>query len=79
MHPDKRTVILEAGALNHDVIGALWDQGFVTSKNLPKQHILLLYVSLTNLLLQLQALAAVLVWSAQPSAAGMVFCKGSMA
>lgn len=79
MQPDKRTVILEAGALNHEVIGALWDQGFVTSKNLPKQHILLLHVSLTNLMLQLQALAAVLVWSARPLAVDMACCRDSMA
>ncbi|KAL7755588.1 hypothetical protein ACKLNR_014686 [Fusarium oxysporum f. sp. zingiberi] len=31
VQPDKRTVLLEAGALNHEVIGALWDQGFVTT------------------------------------------------
>ncbi|KAL5583934.1 hypothetical protein FOVSG1_015285 [Fusarium oxysporum f. sp. vasinfectum] len=31
VQPEKRTVLLEAGSLNHEVISALWDQGFVTT------------------------------------------------
>ncbi|KAG5762394.1 hypothetical protein H9Q72_009494 [Fusarium xylarioides] len=31
VQPDEQTVLLGAGALNHEVINALWNQGFVTT------------------------------------------------
>lgn len=78
IQPEKQTVILEAGALNHEVITALWNRGFVTSKISPRHLTSRVHSPLANGSLQPREHVAASAWPALPLAEATVYYKGFM-